>query len=81
MFTFYILFSAIIDKYYIGHTGDDIERMLAADAVKFISVLETPTERVKKRFEKTGMDGTAIGDIPCSYSLTGLTSTPFKFLK
>jgi putative endonuclease len=24
MFTFYILFSSNLDKYYIGHTGDDI---------------------------------------------------------
>ena len=24
MFTFYILFSSILNKYYVGHTGDDI---------------------------------------------------------
>ena len=28
MFTFYILYSATLDKYYIGHTGDDISERL-----------------------------------------------------
>jgi putative endonuclease len=29
MWTFYILFSNLLDKYYIGHTGDEIQIRLA----------------------------------------------------
>ena len=28
MYTFYILFSLLKDKYYIGHTGDDLQERL-----------------------------------------------------